>query len=142
MPDEPPGWVFEDTDDYTYRSNDYYLVGVTLVEFMHTDCHNCVDQAEVLKEVYADYKGNLSGFFSIGGYGLGGKEDTKEDLKEFKDEYDLTWPVLFDPKGTLMRDYGSNSYPDTFIIKDNQIVEHLTGKHSYDDISEALDKHL
>ena len=80
--------------------------------------------------------------FSIGGYKLGSnKVDSKNDLQQFKFQYTLNWPHLYDTNGELMRDYGFNSYPSMVLIKDGEIVYSHSGKLTYDQLSAQIEKH-
>ena len=81
--------------------------------------------------------------FSIGGYKLGAnKVDTKNDIKNFKFQYTLEWPHLYDDNGELMRDYGFNSYPSMALVKNNEIVYQHSGGLTYDELSAEIEKHL
>ena len=136
-------WELEEAETGTiYKSSDYYNNGkVTLVEFFHTECPHCQQQPEPLKEIYSNYSGEID-MFSIGGYKLGSnKVDSKNDLQQFKFQYTLNWPHLYDASGELMRDYGFNSYPSMALIKDGEIVYSHSGKLTYDQLSNEIEKH-
>jgi thiol-disulfide isomerase/thioredoxin len=114
---------------------------LTLVEFFHTECPHCQQQTEPLKEIYSNYSSEID-MFSIGGYKLGSnKVDSKNDLQQFKFQYTLNWPHLYDANGELMRDYGFNSYPSMVLIKDGEIVYSHSGKLTYDQLSAQIEKY-
>jgi len=95
-----------------------------------------------LKEIYEEYgKDNTINMFSIGGYSLGSNTDDKSDIASFKFQYTLEWPHLYDTNGELMRDYGFSSYPSMALIKDGEMVYTHSGKLSYDELSEQINKH-
>ena len=136
-------WELEEAETGTiYKSSDYYNNGrLTLVEFFHTECPHCQQQTEPLKEIYSNYSSEID-MFSIGGYKLGSnKVDSKNDLQQFKFQYTLNWPHLYDTNGELMRDYGFNSYPSMVLIKDGEIVYSHSGKLTYDQLSAQIEKH-
>ena len=136
-------WELEEAETgTTYKSSDYYNNGkLTLVEFFHTECPHCQQQAEPLKEIYSNYSSEID-MFSIGGYKLGSnKVDSKNDLQQFKFQYTLNWPHLYDANGELMRDYGFNSYPSMVLIKDGEIVYSHSGKLTYDQLSAQIEKY-
>ena len=136
-------WELEEVETGTiYKSSDYYNNGkLTFVEFFHTECPHCQQQAEPLKEIYSNYSSEID-MFSIGGYKLGSnKVDSKNDLQQFKFQYTLNWPHLYDTSGELMRDYGFNSYPSMVLIKDGEIVYSHSGKLTYDQLSAQIEKH-
>jgi len=136
-------WELEEVETGTiYKSSDYYNNGkLTFVEFFHTECPHCQQQAEPLQEIYSNYSSEID-MFSIGGYKLGSnKVDSKNDLQQFKFQYTLNWPHLYDTNGELMRDYGFNSYPSMVLIKDGEIVYTHSGKLTYDELSKEIEKY-
>ena len=136
-------WELEEAETgTTYKSSDYYNNGkLTLVEFFHTECPHCQEQTDALKDIHANYSGEID-MFSIGGYKLGSNRvDSKNDLQQFKFQYTLNWPHLYDANGELMRDYGFNSYPSMVLIKDGDIVYSHSGKLTYNQLSVQIEKY-
>ena len=136
-------WELEEAETgTTYKSSDYYNNGkLTLVEFFHTECPHCQEQTDALKDIHANYSGEID-MFSIGGYKLGSNRvDSKNDLQQFKFQYTLNWPHLYDANGELMRDYGFNSYPSMVLIKDGEIVYSHSGKLTYNQLSVQIEKY-
>ena len=136
-------WELEEVETGTiYKSSDYYNNGkLTFVEFFHSECGYCQEQTGPLKEIYSNYSSEID-MFSIGGYKLGSnKVDSKNDLQQFKFQYTLNWPHLYDANGELMRDYGFNSYPSMVLIKDGEIVYSHSGKLTYDQLSAQIEKY-
>ena len=136
-------WTLEEAETgVVYSSEDYYdNEKLTLVEFFHTDCPHCQEQTGPLKEIYEEYgKNNTINMFSIGGYKLS-QQDTKNSIKNFKFEYSLYWPHLYDSDGELMRDYGFKSFPSTVLIKGGEIVYSHSGQLSSDELSEQIEKY-
>ena len=119
-------WKLEEAETgEIYKSSNYYNNNkVILVEFFHSECPHCQHQTDALKEIYTNYSSNGTiDMFSIGGYKLGSnKVDTKNDIKNFKFQYTLEWPHLYDDNGELMRDYGFTSYPSMVLIKNGDII--------------------
>ncbi len=144
-PEKAPGWDMQEVEtDVKYDSDDYYDEGVTLIEFFHSECHTCGEMADVFFDIYANYSAEINEFFSIGGYTIGstGHTDTKDTLADFKDDHGSNWPHLYDTSHKLMREFGANSYPTLYIIKDGQIVETQVGQKSYNQVSSLIEKHL
>ena len=142
-PGRAEAWELEEAETGTvYKSSDYFNNGkLTFIEFFHTECPHCQQQTEPLKEIYSNYSGEID-MFSIGGYKLGSnKVDSKNDIQQFKFQYTLNWPHLYDANGELMRDYGFNSYPSMVLIKNGEIVYTPSGKVSYDELSKEIEKH-
>ena len=135
-------WELEEAETGTiYKSSDYYSNGkLTLVEFFHTECPHCQEQTGALKDIYSNYSTEID-MFSIGGYKMGSNSDSKNDIASFKFQYTLDWPHLHDVNGELMRDYGFSSYPSMALIKDGEIVYSHSGKLTYNELSNQIEKH-
>tara|TARA_B100000676_G_C18075857_1_gene847568 strand:- start:3 stop:602 length:600 start_codon:yes stop_codon:yes gene_type:complete len=135
-------WELEDPQSgEIYASEDYYNEGLTIVEFFNTQCGHCRDQAPVLNEVYSNYSSQIN-MFAIGGYKLGSGQDSASSISNFKVNYNMQFPHLYDPSGDLMRDYGFSSYPSIAFIKDGQIVYSHSGKLTESQLSAQIDNYL
>ena len=141
-PERPEPWRLEDTEGNWHNSDDYYKSGVTLVEFFHSKCPHCNEQAPNLNHVYYDYRDNLSGFFSIGGFKLGSNQDDMQDIYDFRDAHSSGWPHLYDASGELMGDYDVRRYPSFVLVKDGYIVWEHSGQLSEDELGAVLDRYL
>ena len=148
---KPEPWELEETSTgKIYSSDDYYDTDqLILVEFFHSECGHCNQQAPILRDIYDTYMDNSSEdytssfhMFSIGGYSLGSKEDSKSDISGFKFKYTLQWPHLYDPSGELMRDYEFGSYPSLVLVKNNEIVYSDSGTKTYEQLVQEIEKHL
>jgi thiol-disulfide isomerase/thioredoxin len=133
-----------------YSSDDYYDTDrLILVEFFHSECGHCNNQAPILRDVYDNYMDASSEnyttslqMFSIGGYKLSTNTDGKNDIANFKFKYTLQWPHLYDTSGELMRDYGFSSYPSLILVKNNEIVYSGSGTKTYEQLVNEIEKHL
>ena len=135
-------WELEDPQSgEIYASEDYYNDGLTVVEFFNTQCGHCRDQAPVLNEVYSNYSSQIN-MFAIGGYKLGSGQDSASSISNFKVNYNMQFPHLYDPSGDLMRDYGFSSYPSIAFIKDGQIVYSHSGKLTESQLSAQIENYL
>ncbi len=135
-------WELEDPQSgEIYASEDYYNDGLTIVEFFNTQCGHCRDQAPVLNEVYSNYSSQIN-MFAIGGYKLGSGQDSASSISNFKVNYNMQFPHLYDPSGDLMRDYGFSSYPSIAFIKEGQIVYSHSGKLTESQLSAQIDNYL
>jgi len=137
-------WTLEEADTgEMYSLNQYYDDdGVTLVEFFHSQCGHCQEQAPVLKDIHGNYSSQIN-MFSIGGYKLGSNTDSKGNVASFKFQYhNSQWPHLYDSSGELMGEYGFNSYPSMVLIKNDEIVYSHSGRLTYGQLSAEIDKHL
>ena len=137
-------WKLEEAETGDiYKSSDYYNDDqLTLVEFFHSQCGHCQNQAPVLREINGNYSSQIN-MFSIGGYKMGSNTDSKSDVASFKFQYhNSEWLHLYDDTGELMRDYGFNSYPSMALVKNNEIVYQHSGGLTYDELSAEIEKHL
>ena len=141
-PAVPEPWRLEDTEGEWHDSDDYYKNGLTLVEFLHSECPHCNEQAPDLNNLHVEYRDNLSGFFSIGGFKLGSNQDDMQDLYDFRSMHGSGWPHLYDTYGELMSDYGFSNYPSFVLVKDGDIVWKHSGRLSYNELAAVLDQHI
>ncbi len=135
-------WELEDpqTGDI-YSSEDYYNDGLTIIEFFNSQCGHCKDQAPVLNEIHSNYSSEVN-MFAIGGYKLGSGQDSASTISNFKSNYNMQFPHLYDPSGELMRDYGFSSYPSMAFIKNGEIVYSHSGKMSESQLSAQIEKYI
>ena len=148
---KPEPWELEEASTgEIYSSDDYYKDNqLVLVEFFHSECGHCNNQAPILRDVYNNYMSESSEnytssfhMFSIGGYKLSTNTDSKNDISSFKFKHTLEWPHLYDSSGELMREYDFNSYPAMALIKNNEIVYYDTGTKTYEQLTLEIEKHL
>jgi len=137
----PPPWRLKDTTGQVHDSKDHYNKGLTLVEFMHTECGTCKDMPDELNPIHAKYGSQLN-MFTIGGYVLNNHQDTHSTLGNFKAQHGSDWPHLMDDGRELIYDYKFNAYPSFVLIKNNEIVFKHTSFISFEELSEKIDEHL
>ncbi|WP_027892917.1 TlpA family protein disulfide reductase [Calidithermus chliarophilus] len=80
-----------------------------LINFWASWCLPCRDEAPLLEAYWRRYRDRLL----ILGVNV---QDTEAKALEFIREYGLSFPSVFDPKGTLGVDYGTYGVPETFVI--------------------------
>jgi peroxiredoxin len=55
------------------------------------------------------------------------------DLRAFAEEFDLTFPILHDPTGTIQQTYQTTGVPESLLIdKDGVIVKKIAGATEWD----------
>ena len=105
---KPEPWELEEASTgEIYSSDDYYKDNqLVLVEFFHSECGHCNNQAPILRDVYNNYMSESSEnytssfhMFSIGGYKLSTNTDSKNDISSFKFKHTLEWPHLYYSSG-------------------------------------------
>ncbi|MEM9953818.1 MAG: cytochrome c biogenesis protein CcdA [Chloroflexota bacterium] len=90
---------------------------VVLVNFWGTWCGPCIREMPDLQEVYEAYQDE--GFTILA---LATRGDTTEDVIEFRDDFDLTFPLIVDEGDVISDDYGIINRPSTFILDQNGVI--------------------
>lgn len=92
-----------------------------LLNFWATWCPPCKEEMPILQQYYEDH-GAVSEI-EIVAVNMTKVEGKVEIIKEFVNEYDLTFPVLLDSKdGKIMDLYEVMAFPTTYIINGDGIV--------------------
>jgi peroxiredoxin len=98
---------------------------VMVLEFIATWCPHCQADAPMFNQLSEAYKGKGAEVWSINATPYGRDYDpqknkfppaTTNDLKWFREQFQLTHPILFDQKLNSTQLYGVNSYPSIYIV--------------------------
>ena len=116
-----------------------------VVSFFAPWCPHCQDEAPRLNEIHAQY-GDRVHIVSISAtpYGKDYPADkrhiTAGDIKWFQEEYETTYPLLFDPSIQVASAYQISSFPTTFLLDaDHKVVEVFEGGRPVSDYQRVLD---
>ncbi len=90
---------------------------IVLVNFWGTWCGPCIREMPDLQEVYEQYSDD--GFTILA---LATRGDTREDVIEFREEHELTFPLVVDEGDVINDQYGIINRPSTFIIDQNGVI--------------------
>lgn len=90
---------------------------VVLVNFWGTWCPPCIREMPDLQEVY---ESNVDNDFTI--LALATRGDTDETVIAFRDEHELTFPLIVDDGDVVNDQYGVVNRPSTFIIDQNGVI--------------------
>ncbi len=106
-----------------------YKGKTVFLNFWATWCPPCKSEMPHIEEIYKEYGKNNEDVVVIGVSSPNlGKEVSKEEIIEFLEKNNYTFPVLFDESGMVMYQYGINSYPSTFIIdKEGYVTQYVPG---------------
>ena len=106
-----------------------YKGKTVFLNFWATWCPPCKREMPHIEEIYKEYGKNNEDVVVIGVASPNlGKEVSKEEIIEFLEKNNYTFPVLFDESGMVMYQYGINSYPSTFIIdKEGYVTQYVPG---------------
>ena len=137
--DDVPEFVVEMFDGQKIDIKD--LKGkVVLINFWATWCPPCQEELKrVQKEIIDRFKGKDFVFLAIS------REETKEQVKKFRDRNGYTFPMGLDPERKIYSKFATASIPRNFIIdKKGKIVEIEVGytKESFAKMIEKLEKLL
>lgn len=133
--DKPaPDFTVKTFDNKTITLSKLSKSKVIVVNFWASWCGPCREEAAALEEVWRKYKTKI---LFIGLNYQDKEKDALAFMKEFKVSY---------PNGPVDNDkakeYGLTGVPETFIIKDMQIKEHLIGPTTTQDLSLIIEKFL
>ena len=87
-----------------------YSGKVVVMNFWASWCKPCVDELPLLETTHRRIS-RQDGLV----LGVNYKDLSKKALS-FKTEFGLTFPLLRDPDGEFVKDYGSRQFPETFVI--------------------------
>jgi cytochrome c biogenesis protein CcmG/thiol:disulfide interchange protein DsbE len=94
-----------------------------VVNFWASWCVPCRDEAPVLEETYRRYRDQ--GLVVLGV----DVNDFREDARRFMDRFGITYPVVYDGKGSTVGKWGVRGFPETFFVdrKGMLVGERISG---------------
>ena len=108
---EAPGFDLERLSGEGKQSLADYRGKIVVLNAWASWCEPCRAESPLLerwhKRISRDGRGTVLGIDAL---------DVDEDARAFVREYDLTYPMLRDPEGSSLLDYGVAGYPETFVI--------------------------
>jgi thiol-disulfide isomerase/thioredoxin len=108
-----------------------------LVNFWATWCGPCRDEMPDLEKFYQDYKDNNLEVLAVN---LTSNEHKQENVNEFVETFELSFPVLLDADGTVAEQYQIYYIPTTYFINKEGIITLKTGPLNYDQMVEFYQK--
>lgn len=127
MPDEPalaPSFTLEDMDGRR-RSVEEFRGRVVFLRFWATWCGPCKEELPAVKALWEEYSDR-------GLTVVGVAEDSRARVEPFVKDYGMRFPVLLDPYGKVMREYGVRVIPVTVIIdRDGFVLGRIVGGRDY-----------
>jgi peroxiredoxin len=101
---------------------------VVVLNFWATWCPPCVEETPSLEKFATDMK-------SEGVTVLGVSVDENEQqLKQFVQQYHLSYPVARDPSAALANSYGTYKLPESYIIgRDGRVADKIIGATNWTD---------
>jgi peroxiredoxin len=100
---------------------------VVLVNIWATWCPPCVDEMPSMETVYKEFKGENFEILAVSIDALGAKA-----VAPFMKKYNLSFPALLDPEGTIKTLYQTTGVPESFIInRQGILVEKIIGPRNW-----------
>ena len=132
-----PNFTLKDINNQEYTLEKYQDKTIFL-NFWSTTCSICKEELESIEKLYQEYQNKDIIILTI----VSPKENkaSKEEIKKYIEDKNYTFPVLIDEENTKFENYFITSYPNTFIIKDNEIKEKIPGALKYEQLKEEIEK--
>jgi peroxiredoxin len=103
---------------------------VVFVNFWATWCAPCRDEAPALERLYREFSERG---FEILAISID-ETASRDTVRSFREEFDLTFPILIDPARSIYGAYQATGVPETFLIDpQGRIVERFVGPRGWDE---------
>ncbi|VEH39880.1 Thiol-disulfide oxidoreductase resA [Fusobacterium varium] len=145
-----PAFDFQLKDQYgnLHKLSDY-KGKVVFLNFWATWCPPCREEMPHIEEIYKEYGYNKNDVIILGAASPATAEnpspqDESEDkIKAFLTKNNYTFPVVFDVKGEIFRNYYINAFPTTFMIdKEGNIMGYVAGALSKENMKKIIEMTL
>lgn len=145
-----PAYDFELKDQYgnTHKLSDY-KGKVVFLNFWATWCPPCREEMPHIEEIYKEYGYNKNDVIILGAASPATAEnpspqdESEEKIKAFLTKNNYTFPVVFDVKGEIFRNYYINAFPTTFMIdREGNIMGFVAGGLSKENMKKIIEMTL
>lgn len=145
-----PAFDFQLKDQYgnLHKLSDY-KGKVVFLNFWATWCPPCREEMPHIEEIYKEYGYNKNDVIILGAASPATAEnpspqDESEDkIKAFLTKNNYTFPVVFDVKGEIFRNYYISAFPTTFMIdKEGNIMGYVAGALSKENMKKIIEMTL
>lgn len=145
-----PAFDFELKDQYgnTHKLSDY-KGKVVFLNFWATWCPPCREEMPHIEEIYKEYGYNKNDVIILGAASPATAEnpspqdESEEKIKAFLTKNNYTFPVVFDVKGEIFRNYYINAFPTTFMIdREGNIMGYVAGGLSKENMKKIIEMTL
>lgn len=109
-PVEAPAFTLERLDGKGMLSLADLRGKAVVVNFWASWCIPCRDEAPVLQQTYERYRARGLVVLGID------VNDFKEDARRFVERYGLTYPIVYDGRGSTVGRWGVRAFPETFFV--------------------------
>lgn len=155
-PDKPsqekklPAYDFQLKDQYgnLHKLSDY-KGKVVFLNFWATWCPPCREEMPHIEEIYKEYGYNKNDVVILGAASPttpenpSPQDESEEKIKAFLTKNNYTFPVVFDVKGEIFKNYYINAFPTTFMIdKEGNIMGYIAGGLSKENMKKIIEMTL
>lgn len=92
---------------------------VVLVNFWASWCPPCRDELPELQKMHTAYQEQG---FEVVGINI---DTQRENATEFIKRYNVTFPVLFDPQQSVIRQFGAKAMPTSYLVNREGVVQEV-----------------
>lgn len=134
---EAPEFSYPSLDLGDVSLSDFRGEKVVLVNVWATWCPPCVVEMPSMQRLYDVLEGEDFEILAVSIDAPRGEEDAAGnrggDLRAFREEHELTFPILHDASGSIQRLYQTTGVPESFVIgKDGVIYKKVAGPTEWD----------
>jgi thiol-disulfide isomerase/thioredoxin len=120
-----PEVVLPDLEGRTVRLSDFHG-DVVVLNFWATWCPPCIDEMPSLEKLQR----------ALGEKGLhvlaAAVDENLEDVARFREEYELSLPILHDRGGKTAHSFSTFKYPETYVVgRDGRLVAKVIGPRDW-----------
>lgn len=130
----PPAFTLKDIFGNTYTLEDYKDKTVIL-NFWSMSCTICKEELKDIEKIYNTYQDDVI-LLTLISPEL--SNSSTEEIKKYIEENNYSFPVLIDESGEYFKKYGISSFPNTFIIDNNEVKIKIPGAVSYEDLENYI----
>lgn len=133
-----PEISLQDQHGNTIHLSDY-KGKIVYINFWGTWCGVCESELPAMKQLYETYKDSDEVAILTIVYPNSDREKGVEGIKEYLEEHEIEFPVLFDEEGMVFSQFGIHSFPTLFMIdKDQSVYGYLSGGIDYDTMENII----
>lgn len=111
-----PDFELKDITNRTHRFSE--LRGkIVLINFWATWCEPCKVEMPFFEELHSNSQTELQ-ILAVN------FDEPPQQVQQFAEEYELSFPVLLDPGGSVQELYRVRGYPTTFVIDEDGVVQY------------------
>lgn len=116
-----------------------YKGKIVYINFWGTWCGVCESELPAMKQLYETYKDSDEVAVITIVYPNSDREKNVAGIKEYLEEHEIEFPVLFDEEGMVFSQFGIHSFPTLFMIdKDQSVYGYLSGGIDYDTMENII----